>query len=59
MLPGLAGVALQQPLLVMWATLMLLAAGGDTAVLWAVRRVPGSAQVLDHPAKVGCRVLAE
>ena len=58
-LPGLAGVALQQPLLVMWATLMLLAAGGDTAVLWAVRRVPGSAQVLDHPAKVGCRVLAE
>ena len=58
-LPGLVGVALQQPLLVMWATLMLLAAGGDTAVLWAVRKVPSTAQVLDHPKKVGCKVLAE
>jgi hypothetical protein len=58
-LPGLFGVALQQPLLVMWATLMLLAAGGDAAVLWAVRQVPSTAHVLDHPKKVGCQVLAE
>ena len=58
-LPGLAGVAMQQPLLVMWATLMLLAAGGDAAVLWAVRGVPSRAKVLDHPSLVGCRVLAE
>ncbi len=58
-LPGLFGVALQQPLLVMWATLMLLAAGGDAAVLWAVRQVPSTAHVLDHPKKVGCQVLAD
>lgn len=58
-IPGLLGVALQRPLLVMWATLMLLAAGGDAAVLWAVRKVPGTARVLDHPQKVGCQVLAE
>lgn len=58
-LPGLAGVAVQQPLLVMWATLMLLAAGGDAAVLWAVRQVPSRARVLDHPQKVGCQVLQE
>jgi hypothetical protein len=58
-LPGLAGVALQQPLLVMWASLMLLAAGADAAVLWAVRQVPRSARVLDHPSMVGCQVLAE
>lgn len=58
-LPGFAGIAVQQPLLVMWATLMLLAAGGDTAVLWAVRRVPGKARVLDHPTMVGCQVLAD
>ena len=58
-LPGLAGVAVQQPLLVMWATLMLLAAGGDTAVLWAVRKVRSTARVLDHPKKVGCQVLAD
>ncbi len=58
-LPGLFGVALQQPLLIMWATLMLLAAGGDAAVLWAVRKVPSTAHVLDHPQKVGCQVLAD
>jgi hypothetical protein len=58
-IPGLLGVALRQPLLVMWATLMLLAAGGDAAVLWAVRKVPSTARVLDHPKKVGCQVLAE
>ena len=58
-LPGVIGVAWQQPLLVMWATLMLLAAGGDAAVLWAVRSVPGRATVLDHPTMVGCQVLAE
>lgn len=58
-LPGLAGVALQQPLLVMWASLMLLAAGGDAAVLWAVRQVPSTAKVLDHPSEVGCQVLSE
>lgn len=57
--PGLLGVALQQPLLVMWATLMLLAAGGDAAVLWAVRKVPGTVHVLDHPKKVGCQVLLD
>lgn len=58
-LPGLSGVVMQQPLLVMWATLMLLAAGGDAAVLWAVRRVPSQVKVLDHPTQVGCQVLAE
>lgn len=58
-LPGLFGMAFQQPLLVMWATLMLLAAGGDAAVLWAVCQVPSTARVLDHPKKVGCQVLAE
>jgi hypothetical protein len=36
-----------------------LAAGGDAAVLWAVRRVPGTSKVLDHPKKVGCQVLEE
>ncbi len=58
-LPGLFGVAFQQPLLVMWASLMLLAAGGDAAVLWAVRKVSSTARVLDHPKKVGCQVLAD
>ena len=58
-IPGLLGVAIQLPLLVMWSTLMLLAAGGDAAVLWAVRQVPGSRWVQDHPRKPGCQVLVE
>jgi len=58
-LPGFFGVALRLPLLVMWASLMLVAAGGDVAVLWAVRKVPRTAYVLDHPEKVGCQVLPE
>ncbi len=58
-LPGVFGIVTQRPMLVMWATLMLLAAGGDAAILWAVRRVPNTAQVLDHPKKVGCQVLAK
>lgn len=58
-LPGLLGVALQRPLVILWASFMLIAAGGDAAVLWAVRKVPGTAKVLDHPKKVGGQVLAE
>lgn len=58
-LPGIVGVVLERPLLVMWASLMLLAAGGDVAVLWAVRKVPPTARVLDHPRKVGCVVLPD
>lgn len=34
------------------------AAGGDVAALWAMRRVQAAAQVLDHPTRVGCRVVA-
>ena len=59
LLPGWIGAVVEQPLLVMWATLMLLAAGGDAAVLWAVRQVPSGERVLDHPKKVGCQVLRE
>ena len=58
-LPGLLGVALQRPLIVIWASFMLVAAGGDAAVLWAIRKVPGTVRVLDHPKKVGGQVLAE
>jgi hypothetical protein len=38
-------------------TLQLTAAAGDLVALWAFREVAGSARVLDHPERVGCRVL--
>lgn len=56
-LPGLAGVALGSLPLLLWGALMVVSAGGDSAVLWAVRHVPPHAQVLDHPSLAGCVVL--
>ncbi|HEX6104846.1 MAG TPA: DUF3267 domain-containing protein [Gemmatimonadales bacterium] len=42
--------------LLLWGWLMLALAGGDLAAVWAMRRVPDDALVLDHPTLVGCRV---
>jgi hypothetical protein len=36
---------------------MTIAAGGDLAVLLAIRQVSGSAWVRDHPTKAGCQIL--
>lgn len=55
--PGLIGVAAGTWWLVLWAILMVIAAGGDAAVLLAMRSVPGDALVLDHPYKAGCQVV--
>ncbi|MEX2571244.1 MAG: DUF3267 domain-containing protein [Gemmatimonadota bacterium] len=38
-------------------TLQLCAAAGDLVAYWAFRAVPGGRLVLDHPERVGCRVL--
>jgi hypothetical protein len=38
---------------------MVMAAGGDLAVLLATRGVPATATVRDHPSKPGCEVLKE
>jgi hypothetical protein len=57
LLPGVVGIASDLNWLVLWAALMLVSAGGDTAVLLAIRAVPGEAMVQDHPSKAGCQVL--
>lgn len=44
-------------LLALWSWAMLAVAGGDLAAVWAIRRVPAKALVLDHPSRVGCRTL--
>lgn len=56
-LPAIAGLAAGVWWLVVWGALMFIAAGGDAAILLAVRHVPGEALVEDHPTRVGCRVL--
>ena len=58
-LPGFLGIVLRSWFLVLWGILMMSAAGGDLAVLLAIRQVPGSAWVRDHPTKAGCQVLKE
>jgi hypothetical protein len=55
-LPALVGLALGNGVLAAWGTLLLGAAGGDLAILWAIRRVPGRAVVRDHPSRAGCLV---
>jgi hypothetical protein len=58
-LPGILGIILQSWFLVLWGILMTIAAGGDLAVLLAIRHVPGAAWVRDHPTKAGCQVIKE
>ena len=58
-LPGFLGAILRSWPLVLWGILMTTAAGGDLAVLLAIRQVPGAAWVRDHPSKAGCQVLLE
>ncbi|NKQ34367.1 MAG: DUF3267 domain-containing protein [Chloroflexi bacterium] len=56
-LPAVLGIALGNWWLMVYGALMFMAAGGDTAVLLAIRSLPGNALVKDHPSKVGCSVI--
>ena len=58
-LPALLGLALGQPVLLLLGAILVIAAVGDLMVLWAIRRVPAGAKVLDHPSLPGCLVLRE
>lgn len=44
---------------VVGATVMTIAAAGDIMVLWIVRGLPGNARVMDHPERVGCRIIED
>ena len=57
LLPVVVGLSLGWGKWMLFGVLMIGLAGGDAAVLWAIRRVPGESQVLDHPTAVGCTVL--
>jgi hypothetical protein len=55
--PVAAGLAAGAAWLTLWGAFMVLTAGGDFAVLWAMRSVRPDERVLDHPERVGCRVV--
>lgn len=64
-LPGLAlgvaplvvGVLMDAPFASGFGVLMLAGAGGDAAIIWAMRRTPDDARVLDCPNALGCLVV--
>lgn len=57
LLPTIAGLLLGGFWVVFFGAVMLMVAGGDAAVLWAIRNVPQAAWVQDHPSDIGCLVL--
>jgi hypothetical protein len=57
LLPGVVGIALGSYSLTALGAILLGSAGGDLLALWAMRFVPGSAVVRDHPSLVGCEVV--
>jgi Putative zincin peptidase len=56
-IPTLGGLMVGSGGLLLFGVSMLFCSGGDAAVLWAIRGVPGEAWVKDHPSLSGCIVL--
>lgn len=56
-LPMAAGVLLDVPFASGFGVLMLAGAGGDAAIIWAMRSAPDDALVLDCPHALGCLVV--
>ncbi len=57
-LPAALGIILGIGWLSLYGLLMMVAAGGDLAILWAIRKVSAEALVMDHPERAGCWELA-
>lgn len=57
--PAAFAVASGNGWMLAWSYLMIVVAAGDFAALWAMRDVPPDALVLDHPTRVGCRVVTD
>lgn len=57
LLPTMVGLLLGEFWVVFFGAVMMTVAGGDAAVLWAMRNVPKTAWVRDHPSDIGCLVL--
>lgn len=57
-LPVIAGIMLDAPLASGFGVVMLTGAGGDAAILWATRRAPPLALVLDSDTALGCSIVS-
>lgn len=56
-LPMFAGVLIDAPFASGVGVVMLAGAGGDGAIIWAMRRTPDDALVLDCPHALGCLIV--
>lgn len=59
LVPAAAAVLTGSGALAVFGFAMLALAGGDVALVWAIRGVPSGARVLDHPSRVGCSVVSD
>lgn len=57
-LPAIVAFAVGSWFMLIWATWMLAASGGDFTALWAMRGVNGDAPVRAHPRRAGCQIFA-
>ena len=55
--PCIIAVTIGSGWLLIWGVLMIVAAGGDVSILWAIRAVDGQTMVIDHPSKAGCQIV--
>ncbi len=58
-IPCVTGLVIGSFVHVFWGTLFTAAAAGDGLGYWAIRFIPPTARVLDHPTEVGCKVIEE
>lgn len=58
-LPGVAGILLGSAALTFFGAFMTSGALGDAIILWLLRDAPQNVRVLDHPSKVGCKLIIE
>lgn len=56
-IPSLIGILTGAAWLTVAGGFMIGGAAGDLIVLWAIRDVPDTAQVIDHPKNAGCYVV--
>jgi hypothetical protein len=55
-IPIFIGIACEVGLITLYGFFMLIAASGDLAILWKIRRVSPDSLVIDHPYRAGCWV---
>jgi hypothetical protein len=58
-LPWLIGMATANATITALGTMLIAGAVGDIYVLWTIRNVPASAQLIDHESNAGCVVLLD